>query len=281
MDEIGLSYRYLDDDLEQPQVRTEYETMSIDHEQETVQFPFSPAGAQGDDQLVLYLEDHDSADYLRPLDSYDDPEAELNRRLPELSEMMDETSDLYDTVVQTFCEDVPQTYWTRPSSATGFYHPPDERQMHGQWIHTKRVLQNTATLQRSAIEMETKFGLDEDQKNQLGAAAALHDIAKYGKNGESGHVTDDHATIAVEILDTVLDEQTHQAIRRHDGPWAEDDPETMTDLYTHIADMTAAQTAQTSLLYKPNPACKFTDLAQQLTEIEPDTAFYTVSFQRP
>lgn len=279
MDDIGLAYRYLDGDLDQPQVQTEYERIQVDHDNETVHFPFSPAGADGGDQLVMYLEDHDDAEYLRPFEDYDDPQAELERRLPELQTVMDETTALYDTVVQTFLEDVPENYWTKPSSATGWYHPPDERQMHGQWIHTKRTLQQIKTLQRTARHLENEYGLEEQENDVLGAATALHDIAKYGEDGEHGHVTDDHAEDASTLLDDSLPDAITTAIRHHDGPWGEKDPATIPDLYTHLGDLTASSIDNTSLLYRPKPALKFIDLADQLTEIEPATAFYTVTFE--
>ena len=279
MESYGLTFQYLNGDLTQPDVETEYEELLVDDENEEITVPFKPAGADGGEQLVIYLEQYqDPPDHLRPLEDYDDPEDELLRRLPELGTVLDPDGDLYDRVRDTFIEDVPESYWHKPASATGYYHPPDERQMHGQWIHTKRVLQETQALQRSLEELEDQYGLETDQTEQLGAAAALHDITKYGIDGEKGHIETDHAEKAQELLEDTLPAEVTDAIAGHDGPWGTAEPETMQELFTHVADLQASQIGNKSLLYRPKPELKFIDLADQLTEIDPDTAFYTVQF---
>jgi hypothetical protein len=62
-------------------------------------------------------------------------------------------------------------FWDIPSSFSGEYHPPDERDEGGNVLHTKRVV-------RAATLIADSYSLEDDDRDILIAGALIHDITK-------------------------------------------------------------------------------------------------------
>ena len=145
-----------------------------------------------------------------------------------------------------YCMDkAPPHFWTKPSSSSGKYHPPDEHGEGGLVLHTIRVEKiaeiliggSTAPLWVDAVRL----------------AALLHDVARYGLEEEPDeHSNDSHPELAEKFLIRCWEEQfpalppgflgvACQAIRRHMGRWGKHDPITPEDWIVHNADNIAAK----------------------------------------
>lgn len=141
-------------------------------------------------------------------------------------------------------------FYDCPSSSSGKYHPIDELGGDGTIIHTKRVF----TLAYDYARM-----LDvEHHRNEICAAALLHDLAKQGLE-QSGHTVSNHPQIMANLIADVynssfknkLDKNSANLIYRcvchHYGPWSGKDikkPMTeysMEELAVYVADYTASK----------------------------------------
>jgi len=109
-----------------------------------------------------------------------------------------------------------------PSSSTGKYHPIDELSSDGTIIHTKRVF---------ALAYELSRGLDcEHSRDEICAAALLHDMAKRGLKS-SEHTVKDHPQIMAKLVAEIYKEKFRDKFSResalkiyygifyHYGPW--------------------------------------------------------------
>lgn len=109
-----------------------------------------------------------------------------------------------------------------PSSSSGAYHPVDELSGDGTVLHTKRVF---------ALAYELSRGLDcEHHRDEICAAALLHDMAKQGLT-RSGHTVKDHPQIMAKLVADVYKEKFQDKLDResalmiyygiffHYGPW--------------------------------------------------------------
>lgn len=111
-----------------------------------------------------------------------------------------------------------------PSSSSGKYHPLDELGPDGTILHTRKVF---------ALAYELSRGLDcEEHRDEICAAALLHDMAKQGLT-QSGHTVRDHPQIMAKfVADTYTEKFTDKLSRDsavliyngvfyHYGPWTE------------------------------------------------------------
>jgi len=111
-----------------------------------------------------------------------------------------------------------------PSSSSGKYHPIDEQGPDGNNLHVKKVF---------AVAYELSRGLDcEYHRDQICAAALLHDLLKQGK-AKSGHTVRNHPKLAADLIAEVYKEKfkdkidrdsvviIYNAVRHHYGPWTE------------------------------------------------------------
>jgi hypothetical protein len=109
-----------------------------------------------------------------------------------------------------------------PSSSTGKYHPIDELGPDGTILHTKRVF---------ALAYELSRGLDcEHNRDEICAAALLHDMAKRGLKS-SEHTVKDHPQIMAKLVASIYREKFQGKLSResaliiyygifyHYGPW--------------------------------------------------------------
>lgn len=169
-----------------------------------------------------------------------------------------------------------KTFWEIPSSFSGKYHPPDEHNVGGNVLHTKRVV-------RVASILASSYSLTDSERDCVFAAALIHDVTKGIASEQEGSfhydpmhpytvnkfvnkcIQSDKAFandtqsstlfIAEEDLQTIL-----RLVRCHLGPWSpvpETIPITYMDYIMHVADNIASKVhdiIEGSELY--NPALK-------------------------
>jgi len=137
-----------------------------------------------------------------------------------------------------------------PSSSSGKFHPIDELSSDGTIIHTRRVF-------TIAYDYTRMLGV-EHHRDEVCAAALLHDLAKYGLES-SGHTVRDHPQIMANLIADVynssfkskLDKTSaniiYWAVFYHYGEWTIEKyrkpiPEyTMEELAVYSADYTASK----------------------------------------
>ena len=141
-------------------------------------------------------------------------------------------------------------FYDCPASSTGKYHSIDELGGDGTVIHTKKVV---------AIAMELVNGLNcAEYKDEICAAAILHDLAKQGIE-KYGHTVKDHPQIMAKLIADVykteftgkLDRESaliiYFAVFHHYGPWTDErvrkplSKYTMPELAVYIADYIASR----------------------------------------
>jgi hypothetical protein len=95
-----------------------------------------------------------------------------------LEPLLDEINLIQDQAIRFFVRSVllrvteyHHGFWEIPASFSGRYHPPDERGIGGNVLHTKRVVRIAELLSESQDRSPTDFDV-------LIAAALLHDITK-------------------------------------------------------------------------------------------------------
>jgi hypothetical protein len=196
-------------------------------------------------------------------------EEELRRRLPEVSLLMDQ--DVEKATVRSFLKGCPDYFWELASSSTGKYHAVDERGLHGNWIHTKRVFVAYLALSRTYLEQ----GLITELEREAGKSAALiHDMLKYGWPSQNReHTASDHDIIGSDVSRYIggASEATWSPIHAHNGAWADGkNPETDFEQILHLADYTASK----PVLGNPkiwNPADEILDEFPDIETLSDDT----------
>jgi len=141
-------------------------------------------------------------------------------------------------------------FYDCPASSTGKYHSIDELGGDGTIIHTKKVV---------ALAIELSNGLNCAQyKDEICAAAILHDLAKQGIE-KYGHTVKDHPQIMAKLIADVyksefsdkLDRESaliiYYAVFHHYGPWTDEKVRkplskyTLPELAVYIADYIASR----------------------------------------
>lgn len=121
-----------------------------------------------------------------------------------------------------------------PASTAGKYHPVDELGADGTIIHTKRVFTLTYELSR---------GMScEKYRDELLAAALIHDLRKQGLRSVTGHTARNHPALGADLVEEVqnatqiLTDESYKVIRTavgyHYGPWSTGDWKKPLDKYT-------------------------------------------------
>lgn len=152
-----------------------------------------------------------------------------------------------------FCLDrAPDYFWTKPSSSSGKFHPPDELAEGGLVLHTLRVVRVSEILVRSAIPPVAA--------DSIRFAAIFHDVGRYGFGADLAERSlEDHPRLASDWLteqvahfantSQVADDASFSvllgiaqyAIRTHMGKWGKDEPSSTEGWIVHSADIIAAQ----------------------------------------
>lgn len=161
---------------------------------------------------------------------------EAIRRLPEIEDIKDET--LREQVIGVVRE-FPDYFWTAPASSR--HHPPEHRQRHGLWLHTKRVCTAFERLSESMVKQNHLSWQEIDYGR---AACILHDMFKYGMPPTSvdGTVNDHDKLAATWLADhTSLPDEVIGAVEAHNGPWYQGKvPTSHLEQVVHMADLHAS-----------------------------------------
>lgn len=170
-------------------------------------------------------------------------------RFPELEDIKNDTlRESTIGVVQEF----PDYFWTAPGSSK--HHPPEHRQRHGLWLHTKRVC---TAFERTATSMVKQGHLEWSDIDEGRAACILHDMYKYGMPPTSVDSTvRDHDVIAANWLDehTELPSAVIGCVDAHNGPWYQGKmPESHLEQMVHIADLHASDDSVRIAVKDPHP----------------------------
>jgi len=177
-------------------------------------------------------------------------ESELFRRLPELEFIHDD--ELQSSVIRTYIDGCPDVFWERASSSSGKYHPSDERDVAGNWIHTKRVFAEYCNISQSYLNAGL---IDEHERDEGKAAALIHDMMKYGwPSDRNVHTVRDHDLIAASVAEHIggANDTVVSMIKSHMGPWGEGpQPETDNQWLLHLADKSASNVNTMIHIYKP------------------------------
>lgn len=121
-----------------------------------------------------------------------------------------------------------------PASSSGKYHPKDELDWDGTLRHTKKIA-------KMSLEIARGLNLSQKYYDHVLCAAICHDLVKQGITDEDiakNHTVKYHAELAVELCKYVYNEPMENfseripytdfvlitdAIRRHAGPWNNDE----------------------------------------------------------
>lgn len=177
-------------------------------------------------------------------------EEEVVRRFPEVDAIYDE--QIRQATVDYFLNCCPSYFWEKPASATGKYHPPDESEKYGTWLHSKRVFATYSNLSESFTELQL---ITEHERNCGKAAALIHDTFNYGWPSENRDMTtSEHDVIAAAVANYVADmpaEVVH-LVHSHMGSWGQGkNPRSENELLFHLSDMSAADRNHTPAVYYP------------------------------
>lgn len=262
---VAIPQRYVTDSGD---VRTAVSRVRLDFESETASVNLSLPGVSASVfELSRRVDPFRDRSYLPELTT-----DELRRRLPEIRLIDDER--LRERVAEILIEECPDHYWRYPSSTSGRFHPIDERGVHGQWIHTKRVVatfDHLADSPRKAARDDAsdgRFGISDEEYRCGLVATLLHDVFKFGTDDEQVERTlGDHDARAAQYLEANYDlpPGVIGCIDAHNGPWKDGkQPETQLELLVHYADMMVADSRSESLLLEPTPEIR---LARILAEL--------------
>lgn len=119
------------------------------------------------------------------------------------------------SIVKEILDKVPETFWTKPSSKN--HHHPDERIEGGNVLHSLRVIKIVQLI----CDMTDMPIIERDE--EIGAAA-VHDVMKYGIDGNSNYILSNHAKIMANwILDNfggnVHARNISNIVATHMGKW--------------------------------------------------------------
>jgi len=174
---------------------------------------------------------------------------EAIERLPELTDIQDE--NLREMTIGVVRE-MPDYHWTAPAAQRG--HPPEHRQRHGLWLHTKRVCTKFERMAESMVKQGHLEWADIDHGR---AACIVHDMYKHGMPPTSvdGTVRDNDVTAANWLRNhTQMPEQVTDAVEQHNGPWYEGaNPDSHLSQIVHIADLHASDPNSQIAVKDPHP----------------------------
>jgi hypothetical protein len=177
---------------------------------------------------------------------------EAVRRYPEVEDIRDDT--LREQVIAVI-QEYPDYHWTAPASSS--HHPPEHRQRHGLWLHTKRVC---TTFERVSTSMVKQGHLEWPDIDCGRAACILHDMFKFGMPPTSVDSTSrNHDLLAANWLSqqTELPEQVCDCVEAHNGPWyAGSQPTSHLQQMVHVADLQASDDSVRVAVKDPHPTLR-------------------------
>lgn len=181
----------------------------------------------------------------------------VKRMLPEVELIKDDK--IREGTIRVLVEVSPPSFWIKPTSSTGKYHPKDERGEYGNLLHTKRVSIMFRNLARVDVEMDL---LSEYEYDCGQSAALLHDLYKYSWPSDNNqHTVDDHDVIASEVARYIgdLPPEVYLTIHAHMSEWGSGkEPETRLEWLLCRADKAVSPDWSTIGVFQPSS--ELTDL---------------------
>ena len=139
-------------------------------------------------------------------------------------------------------EKAPPHFWYRPASSTGKYHAPDENEVGGLVLHTKRVC--------SVAEILIEAWIVPIKADVVRSACIMHDVRKYGsKYYPTQYTLSNHPQLGGEFVKEVTGDKYDKdkvnaisnAIISHMGKWGVSFEGTSECLIVHLADIIATK----------------------------------------
>jgi len=169
-------------------------------------------------------------------------------------EFIEELDRIKDEEIRRFTEEClnrsPSHFWYRPASSTGKYHSPEENEVGGLILHTKRVC--------SAAEILIDAWMEPIDKEIIRSACILHDICKYGTGSSSTRWTlSNHPQLGSNFLREVGRDKYDQskvnaianAVAFHSGRWGKTFEKKDEN---HLADVVATKLYEEASIWRKN-----------------------------
>jgi len=162
----------------------------------------------------------------------------LDNLLPELSLIKDlQTRNSTTQVILS----TPGLFWYRASAFYKGHHPDDELGDWGNLLHVKRVV-----LVGKVLAVSENLGNDES--SAFFSSLTLHDIGKYGVDGEQERIQKDHPELGKRIILAYLgreassiEESMVSIVLTHMGRWGKVRPVTQLEKLGHYCDAIASR----------------------------------------
>ena len=173
-------------------------------------------------------------------------------------EFIEELEKIKDKEIRGFTEEClvrsPSHFWYRPSSSTGKYHAPEENEVGGLILHTKRVCK--------AAEVLIEAWMEPIDADIIRSACILHDICKYGIAPSSTKWTlNNHPQLGGEFIRTVATDKYNKdkvdaisdAVAYHSGKWGRTFVKKDENLLVHLADILATKLYEEASIWRKSP----------------------------
>lgn len=148
------------------------------------------------------------------------------------------TDSIRNFVTEFLAIHTPNNFESKAASSSGKYHPTECNSHGGLILHTKYAVRSLLIL----LEAEE---FSQRMTDICIAATILHDLFKYGVNGEFEHTIPNHGQLLADFIGnnyTGYNElRIAELIRTHMGKWTEDYPIDQYQLIVHRADMIASR----------------------------------------
>lgn len=132
----------------------------------------------------------------------------------------------------------PVKYWHRPSAQTPGHHPDDEHAEWGNLLHVKRTV-------RIVFDLAETAGTPPIIRDLLISGMLIHDIGKYGINGDNEKIGPEHPFLVKYMITSLHDfelfDEVIGIVESHMGRWGDRPPQTGLEILGHCADYLASR----------------------------------------
>ena len=144
-------------------------------------------------------------------------------------------------ITKQIIKEIPENFWTKPASSTGKYHPWYCNKPGGLYKHSRAVTKIAVSLLEAKADM-----VYVDVHDGIIAGAMLHDICKYGVNGEEEFTQANHPELAAQYIRDIAGPGAYSDIVcpiviSHMGKWGTYKPMTWIQQLVHMADYIASR----------------------------------------
>jgi len=170
-------------------------------------------------------------------------------------EFAEELEKIKDEEIRNLTEECleksPAHFWYRPASSTGKYHSPEENEVGGLILHTKRVC--------AAGEILIDAWMEPINKDVIRSACILHDICKYGTGTSSTRWTlNNHPELGGKFIREITGDKYDKdkvntianAIAYHSGRWGKTFEKKDENLLVHLADVLATRLYEEASIWR-------------------------------